>query len=248
MFRKIITFILLMYATVVMASEIKYLEKEGIVSIEGEIEAGDFVKFSEFLDSKKKYVALSNFVMIDSPGGDVQEAMKFATFFSNNYIRTKTKFGGMCASSCFIMWSGGIHRLLETLSSLGVHRVSWTAPTTDIKLYESKVGPTYKTVEDFLRNAGIPRKIIDKMNETSPASISKIDFEWIQKEELIGAYEYRPAFLDVVEKKCGVEPKLIKYKDMEQLEKWIDCQEDMRWDMFKKNIPRMEKFLSMSKK
>lgn len=224
------------------ASTLSTIDNGATILISGRIEPGDFKKFAQFVNSKQRIAALMTWVALDSPGGDVSEAMRFSRFFEEAYIRVKIPEGGTCASACFLMWAGAVDRVLMPDARLGVHRISWTSASLDMKRNEQVVSPVAKSVEGFLEQAGIPRKIIDKFRETPPTDVTFIDTKWLIQQDVYDAVAYRPMFLDVVEKKCGVNPASMnrgKLPSRERLEQWMDCGGELRIDLFLNHLDQI---------
>lgn len=175
----------------------------GPIVISGPIERGDYTRFTKYLlrDARHIYMLRSG-VILNSPGGDVDEALKLASLFDKSFITTFVRKGDVCASACFLLWAGGAVR--HNLGLLGVHRLSLDSNSTDIRRTAEKTKPASQVVETFLVNVGIPRKIIDKMQETSPSTIFMMDINWMANAEIDATYN--PVFLDVAEKACGPDP------------------------------------------
>lgn len=205
------------------------------VAIQGRIEKGDYQKFRNFLhDGDNLWRA--HRVFLESPGGNVAEALMFANLFEKSF--TSTYVVGTCNSACFIMWAGGVERTLIGAGSLGVHRISVSNPDADLRRIKNLVSPVARDVSAYLSDLGIPRAVIDKMNETPASSIFKIDHFNLQSSDLYKAMSYQPAYLDVVEQFCGPDPDPYagmyireKTRDsgtIDAIKKWADCMSDFR--------------------
>ena len=140
--------------------------------------------------------------MLKSSGGNVREALKFANLFDKFFVSTFVLKGDICSSACFLIWSGGAMRTNQ--GSLGIHRLTMVTDSIDIRHDEAVNRPVSQSIDSFLVKVGIPRKIIDKMQETSPKSLFLIDNQWEAYTEVDTAFN--PAFIDVAEKVCGPEP------------------------------------------
>lgn len=214
-----------------------------VITISGKIEKGDYVRLLKFLKpdySKstpeevfKNRLAFQKTVVLDSSGGDVSEAMKIANLIEKSYANTEVPKGGRCYSSCFLIWAGGARHLLG--GEIGVHRITLAGNDTNIAKSEKVVVPASQSVESYLLRVGIPRRIVDKMNETSSSDLFKFDGQWLWHEDLLDAIQYRPSFIDVAQKRCGVDPtaedvRALRTYDKTKSRSWIGCIEGVRYE------------------
>jgi len=204
------------------------------IVLEGKVERGDYAKLSNFLRNKYTTGAfLLNKIILNSPGGDVAEALLIS-----NLIKTASGYSmvpedGICFSACFIMWSGGAIREVQGNAKLGVHRMTLSDDDATVLKAERLLKPLSNTVEGYLRDIGIPRIIIDKMNETSPSDIFIVDGKWLFGNNLDYSAKFTPFFVDVAEKKCG-ENSYVKLRkgeskvDKVEIQNWMKCVNDFR--------------------
>lgn len=193
---------------------------------------GDYTKLLQFLDkSPSNRKAFFNSIYLDSKGGDVVEAMKMASLLDKSYSNTFVLTDAVCLSSCVLLWASGVSRTLQ--GRLGVHRLTLARDEMSVSKTEKIVGPASQSVESYLVRMGIPRRIIDKMNETSAKDLFIIDLPWLVREDLSNAIHYRPTFIDVAEKKCGPSPVVVSMKNQtppnrDSFMKWMLCVDDVR--------------------
>ena len=104
-------------------------------SISGEIEKGDFARFLKITDSDNENIDqnwdIKTAICLDSPGGNLSEAIFFADHFYNVGFSTVIPDGAACLSACSIMFMMGTHyfgevsridRMLHVTGRLGFHR------------------------------------------------------------------------------------------------------------------------------
>jgi len=214
----------------------EFFTVSGGIHIEGEIVPGDAQRLADYVlatDHGERYRAFLNAVWLQSPGGDVAEAMKIARLAERALTFTFVEEGGICASACFLIWSAGASRFMDSKSKLGVHRLSLAGSSLDVRQSERAVVPAAETIGVFLAGAGIPRQVIDKMNETPSSSIFWVTTSWVRKQGIVPAMGERASFLDVAEKTCGVSPfhsavEVNKDLDMDAAQKWSLCSRDVR--------------------
>jgi hypothetical protein len=219
------------YASAAIGAEINLRPGGYGVSISGPIERGDYQRLTRFILGSAHRNAFLSSIYLNSPGGDVQEAMKIANLLDKSFAMTFVDENSVCASACVLIWAGGATRSLQ--GKLGVHRISLSSASVDVDRQDRVVHPASLSVESFLRRAGIPRRIIDKMNETSSSDVFMIDTRWLIEEDLIDAVSYRPAFIDIAARQCGPDPFAAAGRSgirisREQGMKWGTCVDDIR--------------------
>jgi hypothetical protein len=158
------------------------------VTLEGRIEAGDFDKLRSFVFDDERGMHLFE-IYLASPGGELAEAMqigrlvrslKWTTSIPSKSITPEirekeaalrglknSKANNMCASACFFVFVAGIERgpvLGEPI--LGIHRPYLSE--SDLKALSSDkaiatANRTRATVENYLREMGVPAKYLDQM-------------------------------------------------------------------------------------
>ena len=199
------------------------------IHIDGQIVKGDARKLAllltDSIEHDDHYRLFLFGVRLNSPGGDVEEAMKIARLVEQAFTSTSVSGGGSCASACFLIWAAGVERHIDSHDRLGVHRLSLAATSVDIRRAERAIAPATQSIEAFLLAAGIPRLVIQKMNETPSSDIFWVTPGWLIQEGIGIAIGERPAFLDVAEKACGINP----YYSALRAHKELDLAEGKRW-------------------
>lgn len=227
----IVTYLLIALGCLEFSAQVRaadiYISDKSHFTISGQIVKGDFKKTLKLIIKEPININLFMIgVFLDSPGGDVNEAMRIAGLVSESFGSTFVEKDAACFSACTLIWAGGVSR--STQGKLGVHRLSLARNEISVTKTEKLISPATQSVEGFLNKMGIPRKIIDKMNETPPSDLFIIDRRWLVQEDLINTIDYRPTFLDVAEKQCGQSPYLSAMKTLtpptkETALKWEVC-------------------------
>ena len=202
--------------------------------ISGPIVKGDYVKLGRYLvDARhpKRVTIFLNRITLDSPGGDVDEALKIARLIEISYALTFVEKNAECNSACFLLWSAGVTRLNEGV--IGVHRISVRSNSADVRATEKLVAPASQTVEQFLVKNGVPRRVIEKMSETPPSDLFVLSNDWLIREDLLFTIQDRPSFFDVAEKRCGTSPIGIAVRNGSRASRlevstWMGCADDVR--------------------
>ena len=62
-------------------------------------------------------------IVLHSPGGSVTDATAMAHMIRDARLDTRILPDGYCASSCPLVFAGGVHRVADATSWIGVHQV-----------------------------------------------------------------------------------------------------------------------------
>lgn len=68
-------------------------------------------------------------IVLHSPGGSVQDALSMARLIRESELNTRIIANGYCASSCPLVFAGGVEREAHETAWIGVHQV-YTPPST----------------------------------------------------------------------------------------------------------------------
>lgn len=96
------------------------LVKSGVLHAEGTIDPGAAERFSREIEARGEYIKS---VSLDSPGGSVDDAIAMSKLIREKAIATKVGEKALCASSCPIVFAGGVTRAAEKNAVVGVHQV-----------------------------------------------------------------------------------------------------------------------------
>ncbi|MFN3721322.1 MAG: hypothetical protein ACK4UW_20695 [Rhizobium rhizophilum] len=92
----------------------------GLLQAEGSIDLGAADRFAEEIAARGEYV---NAVSLNSPGGSVDDALAMSTLIREKGLNTRVATKALCASSCPLIFAGGVAREAEENAILGVHQV-----------------------------------------------------------------------------------------------------------------------------
>lgn len=95
------------------------LEPGGVLKAEGSIEPGSAARLAEELSQRGEYVRT---VSLNSPGGAVEDALAMARTLRERKIGTEVADGALCASSCPLVFAGGLTRIAGEKSAIGIHQ------------------------------------------------------------------------------------------------------------------------------
>ncbi len=94
----------------------------GSVSAIGFIGEGKAIEFERFIAEREGKEPVRK-LYLHSPGGSVRDALEMARFIRKHKIETILTQYTYCASSCPLVFSGGIKRKIEKPAALGVHQI-----------------------------------------------------------------------------------------------------------------------------
>lgn len=92
----------------------------GRLEATGTIAVGTAAQFAAEIEKRGDYVKT---VVLNSPGGSVQDALAMAKLIRKRRLDTEVGAEGLCASSCPLVFAGGVVRTAEPGAAIGVHQV-----------------------------------------------------------------------------------------------------------------------------
>ncbi|MBP1841860.1 hypothetical protein J2046_000104 [Rhizobium petrolearium] len=96
------------------------LTSGGVLLAEGSIDPGAADRFAKEIEARGEYVKT---VSLNSPGGSVDDALAMSELIREKKLDTKVVSKALCASSCPIVFAGGVGRMAEKDAVIGVHQV-----------------------------------------------------------------------------------------------------------------------------
>jgi len=92
----------------------------GVLKAEGLIDVGAADRFAKEIASRGEYVKV---VSLNSPGGSVEDALAMSKLIREKALDTKVATKALCASSCPLIFAGGVAREAKPDAIVGVHQV-----------------------------------------------------------------------------------------------------------------------------
>jgi hypothetical protein len=92
----------------------------------GTISPGTAKAFAAEIEKRGSYVKT---VVLHSPGGSVSDALQMGLLIRQKGFATEVEAGRYCASSCPLVFAGGIERRVGNKAAIGVHQVFAAVPT-----------------------------------------------------------------------------------------------------------------------
>ena len=97
------------------------LGTHGAAFADGTIAPGTGSALAAFLDSDR--AATVSEIVLHSPGGSVTDAETMGRLIRDRGLSTRILPDGYCASSCPLVFAGGVERIADATSWIGVHQV-----------------------------------------------------------------------------------------------------------------------------
>jgi hypothetical protein len=97
----------------------------GVLAVTGTIVPGSAEAFATEVESYGEYVKT---VALDSPGGSVNDALEMGRLIRDKGFATSVAAGGLCASSCPLVFAGGAERVAAPSSAIAVHQIYAATP------------------------------------------------------------------------------------------------------------------------
>jgi len=189
------------------------------ITMSGEIKSGDADRFASIFVAVKpiyaNYFPFPNSLYLDSPGGDVAEAIRIAELVKvlALSVATMPDGKGVCASSCFLIYAAALERSaagIDTLKTervkgnlgpLGIHR-PYLRQHADGPLGVKRQEQIMSDMRAYLVNASVGHALIDKM-----MAHASNDIYWLNAEEVRALGSYAPGVEEQLISKCGYDAR-----------------------------------------
>lgn len=102
------------------------LSSGGLLSLTGTIDPGSAQRFADEIAARGEYVET---ILLDSPGGSVEDALSIGRLIREQGLSTRVASGGLCASSCPLIFAAGSERQAGRGAAIGVHQIYAAALT-----------------------------------------------------------------------------------------------------------------------
>jgi hypothetical protein len=145
-----------------------------IVTLDGEITAGDTDRFDALVKAANGQNRMVSGVHLNSPGGDVAEGPKLAAAIRFANIATVVSNDKQCASACFLVFAGGNEKFVSFSAQVGVHGAAGPDGSETASSGAATVG-----MARLSKELGVPEIIVGKMVVTPPSQIV-----WLTPNEL----------------------------------------------------------------
>jgi hypothetical protein len=187
------------------AADIKF--NGNIIELSGEIKKGDY---DNYLNLILRNQSIPITVYLDSPGGDVSEAISIGKIMRKSLSQSIINKNGQCNSACFLLWASAVRRFPSQsaidfngyIGKIGLHRPYYEhSAYSELSTTEAK--EEYKKLEvyvkSYLNDLQIPSDIIETMFR-----MKSTDVYFITDTDLIAKIgQEAPFFEEWLIAKCG---------------------------------------------
>jgi len=184
------------------------IEGEGLL-LKGEIEPGDYQRLLKIIRANPDRFWQSKGIVLASPGGDIQEALKIARFVKGTYTPVFVgKATGPCVSACFFIYATAARREAAT-ETIGIHR-PYVHPqhlnSLTPRQAEALQKELLKQARSYLAELLVPTNIIDKMFQRASTEVY-----WLSDDEIEEQLGRRPPWYEqFLIARCGLDKSLEK--------------------------------------
>lgn len=141
----------------------------GRLEATGAITPGTAARFKAEIEKRGDYVKT---VVLNSPGGSVQDALEMSKLIREKRLNTLVPADAHCASSCPLVFAGGVAREAEKGASVGVHQVlAFSAPGVSGAAMQNSVQKISATCQRHLTEMGVDARVWVHAMETPPEEL-----------------------------------------------------------------------------
>ena len=168
------------------------------LEVHGWIEQGDFQRLQDFVRAHPTQAYQSFALELESPGGDVLDAIQIAEFARDMFWSVVVK--GTCASACFFVYAAAPMRVVDE-GRVGVHRPHFNRQLLAYALPDQARKGTSKvndTVRAFLARNEVPPWVGELMFTRSSDEIT-----WLTEAQLQTLGARAPYADELIVARCG---------------------------------------------
>jgi hypothetical protein len=140
------------------------LVADGRLNAVGTIGAGTAKTFADEIAKRGSYVKT---IVLHSPGGSVADALEMGRLIRQKGFNTAVETGRYCASSCPLLFAGGVERYAGDKAMVGVHQV-FSIPQVGVAAADSSetVQRVAAECQRYLRDMGVDLEVWMRAMET----------------------------------------------------------------------------------
>ena len=134
------------------------LAGDGRLIATGTVVPGAAETFAAEIEKRGGYVKT---VVLHSPGGSVQDALKIGRLIRERKYNTEVQDARYCASSCPLMFAGGVERIAGPKAAIGVHQVSALTAAANATMADgmNSAQRVSAEVQRYLRDMGVDSQV-----------------------------------------------------------------------------------------
>lgn len=132
------------------------LVADGRLRATGTIQPGTAKKFADEVEKRGGYIKS---IVLHSPGGSVSDALEMGRLIRKKNFATQVESGRYCASSCPLVFAGGVERRAGEKAVIGVHQVSALAPDGVLAGGMAEAQRISAVCQKYLREMGVDLEV-----------------------------------------------------------------------------------------
>lgn len=136
---------------------------DGRLRATGTIQPGTAKAFAAEVEKRGGYIKT---VVLHSPGGSVSDALEMGRLIRKKNFATQVDAGRYCASSCPLVFAGGIERQAGDKAVIGVHQVSALGPAGSASGSMADAQRISAACQKYLRDMGVDLQVWTHAMET----------------------------------------------------------------------------------
>jgi ATP-dependent protease ClpP protease subunit len=234
----------------------------------GKIEANDAAVFSQVLldvdrQNRSSSCSLTR-VKLNSPGGDVDEAMKIGRIIRKRELLTEVDLGDHCLSSCVLILGAGVVRsimpesVLKPAARVGIHRPYFVSldkglSTTEIQNLRKQMISRMKAYADEM---DLSERLIDEMMSIPPERIkilspveleqyrlSGVDASFDEKRTNNFAQEIGITSSELRKRSGEADKRCDGRRFGSDIKRWNQCKQAIYWNISESEIIKRERLI-----
>lgn len=147
-----------------LAAAMKFeLVADGRLRATGTIQPGTAKLFADEVEKRGGYIKT---IVLHSPGGSVGDALAMGRLIRKKNFATQVEAGRYCASSCPLVFAGGVERRAGERAIIGVHQVSSLVPGGTLAGDMAEAQRISAVCQKFLRDMGVDLEVWTRAMET----------------------------------------------------------------------------------
>ena len=147
-----------------LAAAMKFeLVADGRLRATGTIQPGTAKIFADEVEKRGGYIKT---IVLHSPGGSVTDALAMGRLIRKKNFTTQVEAGRYCASSCPLVFAGGVERRAGERATIGVHQVSALAPLGASAGGMAEAQRISAVCQKYLREMGVDLEVWTRAMET----------------------------------------------------------------------------------
>jgi hypothetical protein len=160
------------------------LRANGVMAVEGTIDLGSAKRLEAELASRGEYVRT---LSINSPGGSLEDAMAMARLARQRGLATEIGDGALCASSCPLLFTGGVERSAGSKAAVGLHQFYSATDLTNTNPAQamSDAQATAARIARYLQEMGVDPSLWLHALDTPPQALYYLSNEQMKTYRLV---------------------------------------------------------------